>query len=211
MKKLTILILLLISFSFASEAQMKLGVKAGINMATISGDNTDGAGMIPGYQAGIAADYSLGDAFSIQPGLILSGKGSENAGFTLLGLASEYTVSLNYLEIPVNAVYNVYDFQIFAGPYLGLGLFGKARYDNDEIDDKNIVFTDNVTEVPEGMPVNSLDYGLNVGAGYLINESIQIQANYGLGLGNLNPEYNGEEPADKISNSVIQLSVTYYL
>ena len=191
---------------------MKLGVKAGINMATISGGNNDGAGgIIPGYQAGIAAEYSFGESFSIQPGFILSGKGSKNAGFLLLGLDSEYTASLNYLEIPVNAVYNVSDFQIFAGPYLGLGLFGKVRYDNDEISDKDIVFTDNVTEVPEGMPVNSLDYGLNVGAGYMINEAIQLQVGYGLGLGNLNPEYNGEEPADKISNSVIQLSVSYYL
>jgi len=210
MKKLTILIVLLVSFSFVSEAQMNFGVKAGLNMATLSGDNTDDAELMPGYQVGLVTNFNMGDAFTIQPGLILAGKGS-NFSTEMMGETFDQSISLNYLEIPINAVYNVSDFQIFAGPYLGFGLFGKVKFDADELDDSDIEFTSDVDEETEDVPVNSLDYGLNIGAGYMINESIQIQAGYGLGLGNINPKYNGEDPEDNTTNSVIQLSVAYFL
>ncbi len=189
---------------------MNFGVKAGFNMATLSGDNTDDAELMPGYQVGLVTNFNMGDAFTIQPGLILAGKGS-NFSTEMMGETFDQSISLNYLEIPINAVYNVSDFQIFAGPYLGFGLFGKVKFDADELDDSDIEFTSDVDEETEDVPVNSLDYGLNIGAGYMINESIQIQAGYGLGLGNINPKYNGEDPEDNTTNSVIQLSVAYFL
>lgn len=207
MKKITILILLLVSFSFVSEAQMNFGVKAGLNLATVSGDDVVNAEIKPGYQVGLATNFSMGEAFSIQPGLILSGKGTGNSEI------DDYSLNTNYLEIPINAVYNVSGFQIFAGPYLGFGLFGKLKGLENDVD---IEFTNDVDseefniENMEKVYQNSLDYGLNFGAGYMITETIQVQAAYGLGLGNNHPKVDGEEPNDKISNSVIQLNVSYF-
>lgn len=174
MKKLVILTVLLTAFTFAGNAQMNFGFKAGLNMANISGDNTDNAEMVPNYQVGVTTNFSMGETFAIQPGLILTGKGSKYSE-EFMGETLDYNLNLNYLEIPINAVYNVGNFQIFAGPYLGFGLFGKAKFENDQIDDEDIEFTGDVTEETDGIPINGFDYGLNFGAGYMLNESLQVQ------------------------------------
>ncbi|MFW6145469.1 MAG: porin family protein [bacterium] len=210
MKKLIILTALLTGLSFVGHAQMNIGFKAGLNMATISGDNTDNAEIIPSYQVGVTTNFSMGETFSLQPGLILSGKGSKYSE-EFFGETLDYNMNLSYLEIPINAVYNIGGFQVYAGPYLGFGLFGKAKFDNDEIDDEDIEFTGDVTEETNGIPLNGFDYGLNFGVGYMLNESLQVQLGYGLGLGNLNPKFDGEDPEDSNANSVIQLSLSYFL
>jgi len=204
MKKLSLLVVLIVSLSFVTKAQMNFGIKAGLNMATITGDDVTDTKLKPSYQVGAVAQFQMSDAFSIQPSLILSGKGTKDSE------VDDYSMNLNYLEVPINAVYNISGFQIFAGPYLGVGLFGNINFAEEEVD---VEFTGDVTEDSsmDKVQVNGFDYGFNVGAGYMLNESFQIQANYGLGLGNLNPKVNGEEPNNTVNNSVIQLSVSYFL
>lgn len=208
MKKLVLLFAMVMAFAVASQAQMSFGAKAGFNMATISGDMED-TKMKPGFQIGGVANFGLSDAFAVQPSLILSNKGVkiEGEGFTA-------TAGLNYLEVPVNAVYNVGGFQIYAGPYLGVGLFGKVKFDEDEVDDitvkfKNDVAPDDVAE--DETYFSMLDFGLNFGIGYKVMDNIQVQAGYGLGLANINPKFDGEDPEDTDTNSVIQLTVSYFL
>ena len=209
MKKLTILMVLLVSFSFVSKAQMNIGVKASLNMATISGDNTDETEMMPSYQVGLVTNFNISEAFSIQPGLMLSGKGSKKSLNDV-----DTRLTLNYLEVPINVIYNISDFQVFAGPYLGFGLFADVKSDNDLADEIDAEFKNDISLVEastlETLYYNSFDYGLNVGAGYMVNESIQIQAGYGLGLGNIHPKVDGEDPNSDTNNSVIQLNVSYF-
>jgi hypothetical protein len=205
MKKLTLLIAIMVSLSFVARAQMNFGVKAGLNMATLSGDDVENASMKPNYQVGGVLNFNVTDAISLQPGLILAGKGSNNSE------NSDFTLSMNYLEIPVNAVYNISGFQVFAGPYLGLGLFGKEKYADDDYD---IEFTSDVDPTNTSQDksyYNSFDYGINAGLGYKLNDAIQIQANYGLGLANVFPKVDGQDPSIEANNSVIQLTVSYFL
>jgi len=200
---------LLVSFSFVSKAQMNIGVKASLNMATISGDNTDETEMMPSYQVGLVTNFNISEAFSIQPGLMLSGKGSKKSLNDV-----DTRLTLNYLEVPINVIYNISDFQVFAGPYLGFGLFADVKSDNDLADEIDAEFKNDISLVEastlETLYYNSFDYGLNVGAGYMVNESIQIQAGYGLGLGNIHPKVDGEDPNSDTNNSVIQLNVSYF-
>jgi len=200
---------LLVSFSFVSKAQMNIGVKASLNMATISGDNTDETEMMPSYQVGLVTNFNISEAFSIQPGLMLSGKGAKNFWNDV-----DTRLTLNYLEVPINVIHNISDFQIFAGPYLGFGLFADVKSDNDLADEIDAEFKNDISleeaSALETLYYNSFDYGLNVGAGYMVNESIQIQAGYGLGLGNIHPKVDGEDPNSDTNNSVIQLNVSYF-
>jgi hypothetical protein len=204
MKKLTLLIAILVSLSFVASAQLNFGVKAGLNMATYSGD-ADNVQMKPSYQIGGVVNFDVGSGLTVQPGLILSGKGAKSSE------NSDVSVNTNYLEVPVNIVYNISGFQVLAGPYLGYGLFGKMKGPDSDVD---IKFKSDVSAedyMQNEIYYNSIDYGVNVGAGYVINESIQVQAMYSLGLANINPKVDGEDPTSDTQNSVIQLTVAYFL
>lgn len=205
MKKLSLFLAIVLAFTMASQAQVSFGVKGGLNLANLSGDVEDN-NMKVGFQIGGVMDYALSDAFSIQPSLLLSNKG---AAFE--GDGWDATLSLNYLEVPIHATYKISGLQIFAGPYVGVGLFGKVK--PSEGDDMDVEFTSDVDEDFEfdKFPVRPLDIGLNFGVGYTVMENIQVQALYGLGLTNLEPTYAGEDPEDETKNSVIQLTVSYFL
>ena len=217
MKKLTILIVLLVSFSFVSKAQMNFGVKAGFNMASVSGDMED-TKFKPAYQIGAVAKMELTDAIDFQPGIVFSSKGvKQESSMEMMGVEADFTqtTSLNYLELPLDFIYNISEFQIIAGPYVGYGLGGNSETEisaggETQTEDADVEFVSDATDADEGnFPVKNLDYGLNVGAGYNMG-GIQIQAIYGLGIANLNPPFDGEDPENSNSNSVIQLNVSYF-
>ena len=55
--------------------------------------------------------------------------------------------------------------------------------------------------------INGMDFGLNLGMSFLINEQILIDAKYGMGLSDItNDEYMGDEVS---VNGVLQISVGY--
>ncbi len=206
-------------------AQVSFGPKAGLNLATISGDDVEDAGLKIGGQIGGMAHMAFSDNLGLQPALMLSMKGyrySESAG----GITATTTLSLNYLEIPVNIVYGIdmgdNQFQIFAGPYFAYGLFGKYKMEmdgGDELEDMgfdmsgetDVQFVGDAKDAGAALiPINAMDFGVNAGLGFKAG-AIQIQAAYGLGFGNLNPKYDGETPESTTTNSVIQLSFAYLL
>lgn len=208
MKKVFLTLAVVALFVVSASAQISIGARAGLNLANVSGDVEDNS-MLIGFQVGGVADIAFSDALSLQTGLLLSQKGATyDMGGDITAKASVF-----YLEIPIHAVYGLElggnTLQFFAGPYVGVGLFGKINpSEGDAVD------FDFMSDIPadyeyEKMPMQRLDYGLNFGAGYKLN-NIQIQAQYGLGLANLNPKFDGEAPEDKVSNGVIQLSVTYF-
>lgn len=207
MKKLVIIFLGVV-FGLQVNAQLTFGPRAGLNLASIVGDNED-AKMKIGFQVGGAANYEISDMFSLQPGLLLSMKGVTDDLDEDEGKSS---MSLGYLEIPVNAVANFSGFQVFAGPYVGLGLFGKSKWEYDgESNDTDIQFVSDYKDVDDDkFGLKRLDFGINAGLGYKM-DALQIQAGYGLGLANMNPPYDGEDPEHTYTNSVIQFTVTFFL
>jgi hypothetical protein len=145
--------------------------------------------------------------------------------------------SLGYCEIPINFTYTTggdKGFQVFAGPYLGFGIGGKYDYKNEttttisggggtttaKVDSKgDIEFNGSPTASEaekagndDKLLLGGLDYGLNFGLGYLIN-NIQIQASYGLGLGNLEPKYPDQKASQRgtLQNRVISLTAAYII
>jgi len=194
MKKSTIIMSVAILFATISTASaqdgIKFGVKAGVNFAkmAVSGDEEEDAGLkaLTSFQIGALVDLPVSSAFSVQPGLTLSGKGSK-ATYSEEDYDAKWTTNIMYLEIPVNAVYKISSFYVGAGPYAAFAISGKDKWTESyegesESGDEKLTFGSG-----EDADYKRGDFGINILAGYQLNSGINIGVNYGLGLSNINP------------------------
>jgi hypothetical protein len=196
-----------------------------------------------GLQVGLAASIGTGP-WMIQPALLFSQKGvrqkataTDRYASETLTMTIDATSRVNFLELPVNVVYafgtDGEGFQVFAGPYVALGVGGKAEISekltssdpnsifNGEVNgSKGFAFGNTFAE-PDYSSVNDpdfdarvrrLDAGINAGVGYRTGP-FQVQLSYAFGLRNAQPDY----PASyQMSNTTgyhrnAQLTATYFL
>jgi len=77
MKKITLLAVLISLTSAGAFAQLGMGLKGGVNLAsaTIEGENTEGR---IGFHFGAFAEFSASDNLAIQPEILFSSQGYEN-------------------------------------------------------------------------------------------------------------------------------------
>lgn len=181
MRKLSILAVVLCCAAATSiNAQVKFGPQAGLNVSNMtisySGINMSMSSLV-GFHVGVVAEIPVATNFVIQPGLLYSTKGTKA---DIEGIHE--TERLDYLELPVNAMYKIElseqaKLLLFAGPYLAYGIGGKDSSTGESVkfsgDDKDF---------------KALDFGLNFGPGIEINNTIQIKAQYSLGIANIAPE-----------------------
>lgn len=205
------------------KSKISYGVKAGINLASYQvgsdyrADVKEAGGMILpliSFHVGGYADFPITNAFSVQGGLTLSGKGhkerysydEDDFGFDGGGTAT-FIEKLMYLEVPVNAVYKTGRFYMGAGPYLGYALSGK--WIEKGVDDYGDGDTDSFYDSgkirfggDEGY--KRTDFGINLLAGYQLKNKITLGIGYCLGLSN-------KDDSDYWSskNRVFSLSVGY--
>jgi len=206
-----LVVLLLSAFAVTTNAQTKnpsstatkqnpggIYIKGGLNLANITttaNGRVDEAKMLTSFHAGIMNDMPLGDAFSFQAGLMLTGKGSK----TEINTSSvNYKLTSNplYLEVPVNFVFKIpfgSGSRLFlgAGPYVAMGIAGKTKGEYQTLGgiteyEKDIEFNndDPFTAGQEDASVNKLrrfDYGANALAGFETGKFL-IGVNYGYGL-----------------------------
>lgn len=197
-------------FSVQSFAQT-FGVKAGLNMANQSAkDDNDSYDsdnkMLLGFNAGVTAEFSVNDAFSVETGLILDSKGFKVEYTDMNGDKQTGKASLMYLDIPINAKY-AFDLSgtklyLAAGPYIGFGLTGKFKGDSD-VDVKWGSSTGDANS--DGDDYKRLDFGLNFGAGVEFG-AIGVGVQYGLGLSNISPYSDG---GYKEKNKLFSISLAY--
>ena len=224
----TLVIIGLIAFSLQTQAQVKFGVKAGLNVNNINqnfkeSDWEEKTNMRIGYHIGATVDFGLSDVISLQSGLLLSSKGfswdvKEGWGDDTKGYDRAI---FNYLEIPVNFIYKFNDFQVFAGPYLAVGIGGKNKWDvtwDDGSDADYYKFIpvfgkakdDDIGD--EEDPYNALDFGFNFGVGYQVGP-VLLNLGYSLGFVNMTVDYEGgsdDRDDFKVTNRVITLSASYF-
>src|SRR5262249_18416759 len=104
---------------------------------------------------------------------------------------SDVKTKLGYVNIPLLARYRLKQGIMFqAGPYLGILTSAKFDDGTDKIDIKDML--------------NSTDFGLKVGAGYMAEKGYGATINYALGLANLNKDGDFTN-----HNGVISLSLFY--
>jgi hypothetical protein len=169
--------------------------------------------MNPGFHVGAMAEFPLSEIFSFETGLLLSTKGFKlSEEETQMGETYKYEQRLNllYLDVPLTAkvTFDLGGAKIYGvfGPYVGMGLSGKWKYEESfdgetDTEEEEVVWGSDVQK----SDFKSLDYGVTAGAGVEIN-SIQIGLTYGLGLANISPYTDG---GNKVNNRVLGLSVGY--
>lgn len=104
MKKIIILAIGLFAATAAS-AQIRLGVKAGLNLPNIikgDGNNNFSTKVNPGFNAGVTLDIGLIKGLAFTPELLYSTKGYK--GETAFG---KFTQTTHFIDIPILATINV--------------------------------------------------------------------------------------------------------
>lgn len=187
MKKLFLIVAVAVfGMSNVNAQEMTFGVKAGVNLANFSGDNSDDFDMKTSFHVGGVVDIGISDKFSVQPELLYSAQGSKMSfeGFTV-------KYNLDYINIPVLAKFLIGDgFSVEAGPQVGFLVSAKAKSDGESMDLKD--------------ELKGTDFSGVVGLGYKMDSGLNFAARYNLGLGNIAESGEGD-----LKNNVIQLSVGY--
>lgn len=186
MKKIILTVAAVFAFGFANAQDVKFGVKGGLNVANFSGD-VDGNSALVGFHVGGFAEIKISEKFAVQPELLFSTQGAK---FNEAG--TDVNFNLSYLNIPVMAKYYVADkFSLEAGPQIGFLTNAKAKAGSEKVDIKD--------------DFESIDFGVNFGAGYDFTENLSAGLRYNLGLSNIAKDSGN----DKVHNNVFSLSVGY--
>jgi hypothetical protein len=201
-----------------ANAQLRFGAEAGVQFANIVSQYPDGSGGTEtedtkpnmGIRGGLVADFGLTDNLSFQPGLLFVMKGgrqevdetvTEDFFGTTITTKSSYQskLNLNYIQIPLNFQYHLNDdktgFFVGAGPYVALGMSGKAAFDGFvEISGTGIPTTrqefDEDIEVEFGNDETTdmfrrLDFGVGANAGYMLPMGLFFRAFGEYGFSNI--------------------------
>jgi hypothetical protein len=155
-----------------------------------------------GLTAGVASFINMGKNFSFQPNLNFTQKGG-----TLKEEGMTEKTTFNYLELPLNFVYNTHSakgkFFVGAGPSVSIGLSGKDKWNDGEEsgkDDINFGSGDDDN-------LKAIDAGINFLAGYKFNGDFFIAANYYAGLSNLAVTSGGDD--GKMNNRYFGIRIGY--
>ena len=191
-------------------------LRGGLNLANVSiseSGRVDDAKTLTSFQAGFIGDFSLGQFVSLQPGLLVSGKGSKTqSGETSDANYFKATTNPIYLEVPLNLVFKFGahggpNFFAGAGPYLAIGIAGKNKTEGRFLgtsfsNESDIVWSDDdptTLNYEEGAGfgiMKRFDYGLNGTAGIDLKKAV-ISVNYGLGLAKLQSGIDNEDENNK--------------
>lgn len=195
--------------SISSYAQLSFGAQIGANigMGHASYDYVDpvfgGVSLANdpkvGFLIGVLAEVGF-SKLAFRPELNFVQKGSK------LGYGGSSTKrTLNYIEVPLNVVYNLNLMKagkVFfgLGPAVGIGLSGKDKYPGDNFDVKfDGKKSDDFTSADDANKdhLKRVDIGLNVLAGFQLQMGAFVKLGYTYGFANLDPDKGNKDPADR--------------
>jgi len=193
MRKLMIAAIAVVGISATglAQQQVKFGPKAGINLATLSGD--DNSELKIGFHIGAVAEIKFNDKFSLQPELLYSTQGAKSK------LIEDIKLNSDYINIPIMFKYYLVEgFSVEAGPQVGFLMKSEMTDGDSSVDMKDYY--------------KSVDFGLGFGLAYDLPQGLFVNARYNLGLSKVGEEQDfGDvtiEAAD-IKNSVIQIGIGF--
>lgn len=175
MKKTLFITILLFAMTINVQAQLlKIGVKAGLNYANLTGSNIQ-TDAITSYHAGLVAEIKLLEKFAIQPELLYTTQGATYN--TVLG---DFKNELGYIAIPVLAkIYLSKSFSLELGPQASFLLSEKNNFDVNN--------------------ANTFDFAIDAGLGFKITKNIFIQGRYVLGLTEISPNADAKNSVLQLS------------
>lgn len=203
MKKILILAIGLLSAG-AAGAQT-VGIKGGVNFANIikTNDKNFSTEFKSGLNAGLFFEVPIVSALSFAPELMFSQKGYKTSGNSVLGGPNEYTVTTNFIEIPILAKINpTSNFSIYAGPQVSFLTSTKEKFTQGSTTYQNTIRAEN-----KNLKKSLVGGVLGVGVG--LTSQLSLQARYAIDLQKNYENGNSETPIYK--NQVIQAGLAYRL
>ncbi|SFU38479.1 Outer membrane protein beta-barrel domain-containing protein [Pustulibacterium marinum] len=155
-KILIVLVSFLGGMGLLRAQESSLGIKAGVNFSTLTGDGFEGLDSKTGYHFGIVGELGISEKFSIQPEVLYSTQGAES---------EDVDFDINYLNVPILAkIYFLRNISFQVGPQFGY----VTDQSGDGFDLAN---------------VDLKDYDLSGAAGVEVKfKSIFLQGRYNFGL-----------------------------
>jgi len=192
-KSLLLLSVLAGSATLANAQTTSFGIKAGASLTNLTGDGVSDTKNLFGFHGGLVANFAVNDAFSIQPEVLYSMKGTKTENSSV-----KLTSRLHYIDVPVLARVNAGGLFFELGPQIGFLVAAKQKR---EVSGTGAGTSDSDIK----SSVRTVDFGYAAGLGY------QLSNGPGIGL-----RYNGgfidtRNPSNSSSarNSAFQLYLTY--
>jgi hypothetical protein len=197
-----------------------LGVKAGIDMANLTGSDVDNTDMKIGFTGGAMGHVHFNEMFSVQIEALYAMKGAKadvmediDVGGTIYSFDGEEKLKLNYLEIPVLLRLDVpnkakVDPFFYAGPAISFLLSAKDQLTGTATPAGGGSAVDIDEEVDIKDMVKSTDFGIIFGAGlgYEVGTGhLVLDARYNLGMSKI----DDTEDEANVKNGVISIMVGY--
>jgi hypothetical protein len=185
MKRILVTAILILAFTASVSAQSydRLGLKAGVNMFKLYGDDAEDLDYLTSFAFGGYYCHGFSDVFALQPELYYSMKGTSESEVITIDLKE------GYIEIPVLLKVNFpmegksWSPTLFAGPYMAFLMSAKL----EDIDVK-----DEVAGTDFGLVVGGgFDFGLSEG-----QQILSLDVRYSMGFTKIDEE--GE--ADVMNN-----------
>ncbi|RYF86057.1 MAG: PorT family protein [Chitinophagaceae bacterium] len=190
MKKISFLALAFFTLSVLHAQKINIGLKGGLNLATLDNSQDNNIENRVAYHAGLFANIPASSQIAIQPEVIYSSQGAKYP----IG-NEKLNLTLNYVNIPVMVQAMVgRGFYAELGPQLGI-LTGVA----DKINDTELGSVDK-------NDFKSTDVALGFGVGFKGVSGFGIDARYNLGLTNIN-----NSGGANIKNNVLQVGLQLQL
>ena len=183
MKKLLIVGLLSVVASAAfAQAQVALGIKAGVNVSKLNNDDLESSS-ITAFHGGAFALFKF-TALGIQPELLFSQQGSKIEDVS----GDPQDLKMSYMTIPVMLkFYLPGGFNLQAGPQFGF--LNSAELDGDDIKDS----------------FKSSDMSINVGAAWDAPFGLVFDARYNIGVSDIS-----DDPSiGAVKSGIFQFSLGY--
>jgi|JI8StandDraft_1071087.scaffolds.fasta_scaffold04742_10 hypothetical protein len=183
-----------------SDNSLRVGIKGGLNVSNLYVEDVDDENPRYGFHLGVYTQLFESDVFAIQPEILYSTRGTRTT-YDVVGFEGDVKFNLNYLDIPVLAVFKLGDdAEIHVGPYFGYLISASEDIDGD-FDDYEELDRDDYA---------AWDYGLSAGVGFNVG-AVQIGARYNYGLKKI-AESDGAEAAlgdSKNSNAQVYIAFNF--
>lgn len=169
-----------------------IGIKAGLNFATVSQGNLKKApDARSGFYIGIIYELPIiDDVFSVQPEILYSQQGFEKK-YTYLGERHTSSYKVDYINIPIVARYYVVrGFSLEVGPQFSYKL------------NENINKEETDTEFTDSNEINDFDFGIIAGLTFQFESGFFVSGRY-------NRSFTEIIKESKAKNTVIQLGIGY--
>ncbi len=161
--------------SFAQES-FKLGVKGGLNVSNIAGEDSRDEDSRLSFNAGFVAELPISEKFSFQPEVIYSAQGSTIAAIdedNFLDIDENIEYQLDYIQVPLLAkIYLADGFSLQAGPSINFLV-------NEEIDYQPVSNGGDVNIIDGA---NTFEFGTAAGLEYQFDSGFFIQGRYTRGF-----------------------------